>query len=478
MRSKLTAKLLLSVIGVTTLLCGGIFYITQKQKADAMSAAETAQALKERDEESARIAELEAKLNALSSSTAEKVVTATSTPSLAQRNEIAELQNQLNQLKSAQKKAIPLPAVLPPPPAVISTTPAPVVSTTLTTEDIAAKAKPSVVAIEARGGKGTGFVIDASGLILTNAHVVGNALGVTLTFADKKSVMGYVVAIDKDNDIAIVHVYDGGKYTPLVLGVSAADTLKQGASLYAFGYPFGLTGDVSFKDGTLSRELTYKEKGYIEMSNSIHPGNSGGPVLNNKGEVVGMSTMIYGYESAGVSMGETIKLAIPSDRLKSLYETLKSKQYTLTADQRSQIAQFEKFSGDFITTLLVIQDASIKYGAAFTDHVPSEIDDSMVLYEKASGQATTLMTNYPKQFPFSSSIPLQLNQLKRIATDMIETKDIARNLVASGVTDQASYSKYDELTKRIASTVQINNDLFTQSDNIEEQARTYFLSMH
>ncbi len=97
----------------------------------------------------------------------------------------------------------------------------------------------------------------------------------------------------------------------------------QGDDVFTLGYPFGLEGDVSFKEGTISRRISSNDTTYLETSAEIHPGNSGGPLVNKYGEVIGINTASYGQTIEGVIIGEAIKFAIPINIAKDIIPELK-----------------------------------------------------------------------------------------------------------------------------------------------------------
>ena len=144
---------------------------------------------------------------------------------------------------------------------------------------------------------GSGFIIDASGLVVTNAHVVNRATRITVTLTDGKSCDAEVVADDPVNDIALLRI----KNPPPNLRAIPCDNtgkLYLGETVIAVGNPFGLDSSISV--GTLSgkmRKFTYK--GHVIFSDIlqtdaiVYPGNSGGPLINIDGEVIGMNMSVY-----------------------------------------------------------------------------------------------------------------------------------------------------------------------------------------
>ncbi|HZI15712.1 MAG TPA: trypsin-like peptidase domain-containing protein [Myxococcus sp.] len=167
-----------------------------------------------------------------------------------------------------------------------------------------------------RQGAGSGFIIDPKGLVLTNNHVVEDAVSITIRLNDGRSYSGEVVGRDPLTDVALVKLKEKVENLPSVkLGDSNA--LRVGDWVVAIGNPFGLASSVSL--GIVSaraREIgasQYDE--FLQTDAAINPGNSGGPLFNMKGEVVGINTAIVGG-------GTGIGFAVPSNLVKALLPQL------------------------------------------------------------------------------------------------------------------------------------------------------------
>ena len=175
------------------------------------------------------------------------------------------------------------------------------------------------------GGQGSGFVYDAEGRIITNNHVVEDAVDITVTFIDGTIVPATVVGRDPYVDLAVIDVdMEGYLLKPLTLGNSSE--LLVGEHVVALGNPFGLAdsmtaGIVSAVGRQMPAPGRYVIVDVIQTDAAINPGNSGGPLLNMRGEVVGMNTAILSETRQFSGVG----FAIPSDtierELPSLIET-------------------------------------------------------------------------------------------------------------------------------------------------------------
>jgi len=206
----------------------------------------------------------------------------------------------------------------------------------LSNKEIVSRLKPSVVYVETSKASGSGFAISADGYILTNAHVVEDEDIVKIHTSTGMIFEASVVGRDEVVDLALLKVNDLSTKAAL-LGDS--DKVEQGDDVFTLGFPFGIKGDVSFKEGTISRKLVDGGASYLETSAEIHPGNSGGPLINKRGEVVGINTLSLGSSVKGVAVGETIKLAIPVNVAKNIITDLKGGRNVVLPKQPVKVAQ-------------------------------------------------------------------------------------------------------------------------------------------
>ncbi len=165
---------------------------------------------------------------------------------------------------------------------------------------------------------GSGIVIDGNGTILTNYHVIENAIKVTVSFEKGQSVEAQVVGKDPSDDLAILRFSpDGLRLHPLKLGNSS--TVQVGDPVYAIGNPFDLertltTGVVSALQRQITAPNGFTIDNVIQTDAPINPGNSGGPLLNANGEVIGINSQI---ETDGSDGSVGIGFSIPINTAKS-----------------------------------------------------------------------------------------------------------------------------------------------------------------
>ena len=188
-----------------------------------------------------------------------------------------------------------------------------------------AAVRPSLVLIETEGGdpdartddgQGTGVVVTDAAEILTALHVVANAGTITVRFADGTQAEATISSADEDNDIAVLEPDNvPGVIVPAVLGNPAAHRI--GSETFADGNPFGLYGSIS--TGVVSGlERSFRDPetevvhtGLIQIDAAVNPGNSGGPLLDRDGRVVGIVTALINPTEQHVFIG--IGLAVPID---------------------------------------------------------------------------------------------------------------------------------------------------------------------
>ena len=167
---------------------------------------------------------------------------------------------------------------------------------------------------------GSGFIIDPSGLIVTNNHVIANAVQITVTLSDNTALTAHVVGRDPISDLALLKV---DAKTPLPAAQWGDSThARVGDWVLAIGNPFGLGGTVT--SGIISATARDIHAGpyddFLQTDASINRGNSGGPMFNLKGEVIGINTAIFSPSGGSIGIG----FAIPSAVARPIVEQLKA----------------------------------------------------------------------------------------------------------------------------------------------------------
>ncbi len=166
---------------------------------------------------------------------------------------------------------------------------------------------------ERERGQGSGVLIDESGLVLTNAHVVERVDSVDVTLANGEQCDGVVIGTDSVTDLALVRLKNVGNQKAASLGDSEA--LEVGDWAIALGTPYGLERTVtlgivsSLHRNINSLGFSDKRLDLIQTDAAINPGNSGGPLVNDRGEVIGINTLVRSGPGAGLGFAIPINLA-------------------------------------------------------------------------------------------------------------------------------------------------------------------------
>jgi S1-C subfamily serine protease len=190
--------------------------------------------------------------------------------------------------------------------------------------EITRRVTPAVVSIGSRGGAGSGVIIRSDGVVLTNAHVVGQQAQVTVGLASGEEYTGRVLGRDVDMDLAVVQFQPREPVPAAALGDS--DQLQVGQSAIAIGNPLGFERTVtSGIVSALNRSLRPGLDELIQTDAAINPGNSGGPLLDSSGRVIGINTAVVGGQAvrgpAVVGLGFAVPINLGRDVAEQLLTT-------------------------------------------------------------------------------------------------------------------------------------------------------------
>lgn len=181
-------------------------------------------------------------------------------------------------------------------------------------------------------GAGSGSVINRQGHVLTNYHVVEDAREIQVTLSSGKSYSAEVVGTDPDQDIAVLKIdAPANELFPVLMGTS--DGLRVGQRVYTLGNPFGLdgtltTGIISNLNRTLPSRTGREMKSIIQTDAAMNPGNSGGPLLDTSGQMIGMNVAIATKSGQSAGLG----FAIPVNRIRQIVPQLIEHGKVIRAD--------------------------------------------------------------------------------------------------------------------------------------------------
>jgi 2-alkenal reductase len=237
-----------------------------------------------------------------------------------------------------------------------------VFSTDITTliTDVVEKAEPSVVKVvgvipgqqtffgmsDDQQVSGSGFIVTADGYVITNNHVVDSTNQVNVILSDGSAIPAKIVSTDIFSDLAVLKV-EGKMPGVAVLGDS--DNLKPGESVIAIGSPLGdfrnsvTVGVISATGRTLDTGNGYEMENLIQTDAAINNGNSGGPLVNLAGEVIGINTLVVRGEGMGSAIAEGLGFAIPSNTARLITEQIIQKGYFARPYMGVQIQRINPF---------------------------------------------------------------------------------------------------------------------------------------
>ncbi len=193
-------------------------------------------------------------------------------------------------------------------------------ATPATVSELVRNVENGIVVITTDTGLGTGFIIDADGRIVTNAHVVERLSTVTVELADETVYEANVLGVDELADVAVIQIPDKRLFHPIPLGDSSL--AQVGDEVVVIGYPVGLK---TVTTGIVSAKLPIGGVEHIQTDAAINPGNSGGPLLNSAGQVIGVNAFKAEETNSGRPI-DNIGFAIAINEVKSRLDSLTAGQ--------------------------------------------------------------------------------------------------------------------------------------------------------
>jgi serine protease Do len=173
---------------------------------------------------------------------------------------------------------------------------------------------------------GSGVIISQDGYIITNNHVVENTTDISIVLADGTTVPARLVGRDAFSDMAVLQISSDS--IPAIAQLGNSDNLKPGESVIAIGSPLGdfkntvTAGVISATERMVDMDQNYQMEGLIQTDAAINQGNSGGPLVNLAGEVIGINTLIVRGGNYGNAIAEGLGFAIPSNKARAISDQL------------------------------------------------------------------------------------------------------------------------------------------------------------
>ncbi|MBL9133173.1 MAG: trypsin-like peptidase domain-containing protein [Verrucomicrobiaceae bacterium] len=190
--------------------------------------------------------------------------------------------------------------------------------------------------VESVPGIGSGVIISADGLVVTNYHVIENVNGIMVKTSTEVEYPVAVLGADPDRDIALLRIESTRRDFP-ALSFANSDNVAVGQIVFAVGNPFGLSGTVT--QGIISardRHLSDSQPNYLQTDTVINPGNSGGPLVNIHGQIIGINVAIYRGDQ-NVRAWQGVGLAVPANDAKMVVDMIKESQVRKTTIGRGYL---------------------------------------------------------------------------------------------------------------------------------------------
>ena len=281
---------------------------------------------------------------------------------------------------------------------------------------------------------GSGFIIDASGLVVTNNHVIDNAENITVTLHDGREFTATVKGRDRETDLAVLQLDGGGAKLPFV-EFGDSDSARVGDWVIAIGNPFGLGGTVTV--GIVSARNRDINSGqyddFIQTDAAINRGNSGGPLFDLDGKVVGVNTAIYSQTGGSVGVG----FAVPADladtvvtQLLSFGETRRGWLGVSIDDVTPELAVSLKLRAPKGAVVTVVRPNSPASDAGL------EPNDVILLFNRQEIASVRDLTRAVADTPIGSTVPMEVLRDGRkitvqVRVDRRETRMLASNALGS-----------------------------------------------
>ena len=277
---------------------------------------------------------------------------------------------------------------------------------------------------------GSGFIVDASGIVVTNNHVIDNADDITVTLHDGREFSATVQGRDRETDLAVLQLDGGGVKFPYV-SFGDSDAARVGDWVIAIGNPFGLGGSVTV--GIISARNRDINSGqyddFIQTDAAINRGNSGGPLFDMSGKVVGVNTAIYSQTGGSVGVG----FAVPADladsvvtQLLSFGETRRGWLGVSIDDVTPELAQTMNLRAPKGAVVTVVRPNSPAADAGL------EPNDVILLFNRREIASVRDLTRAVADTPIGSTVPMEVLRDGRrltvqVRVDRRETRMLAAN---------------------------------------------------
>ncbi len=240
------------------------------------------------------------------------------------------------------------------------------------------QASPAVVSIQSRTGNGSGSIIEARGLILTNAHVVRGSTTVNVILSDKRQFRGVVIGSSRNPDLAVIRL-EGVTTNLPTIQIASSSGIQVGQRAFAIGNPFGRFAG-TLTTGIISR--IDSDRKLLQTDAALNPGNSGGPLLNSRAELVGVNTAIFTASSGNSGIG----LAIEADTVKQFIAAVRQGAIANNPNPTVASPNVLNLDGTAIASVLTASDNTLPDGSYYkTYQFQAQAGQSVVIEMRGNG---------------------------------------------------------------------------------------------
>lgn len=240
------------------------------------------------------------------------------------------------------------------------------------------QASPAVVSIQSPSGSGSGSIIEARGLVLTNAHVVRGSTTVNVILSDKRQFRGVVIASSRNPDLAVIRL-EGVTTNLPTIQIASSNGIQVGQRAFAIGNPFGRFAG-TLTTGIISR--IDSDRKLLQTDAALNPGNSGGPLLNSRAELVGVNTAIFTASSGNSGIG----LAIEADTVKQFIAAVRQGAIANNPTPAIVSPTILNLDGNAIASVLTASDNTLPDGSYYKAYqFQGKAGQSLVIEMRGNG---------------------------------------------------------------------------------------------
>ncbi len=280
-------------------------------------------------------------------------------------------------------------------------------------------------------GLGSGVIVESSGLIITNNHVVGKADEIRVTLSDKREFKAKLIGTDPKTDIAVVRIEATGLPT---MSWADSDKLEVGEFVLAVGNPFGLTQTVTLGIvSALGRAAGIAEyEDFIQTDAAINPGNSGGALVNVQGELVGINTAIFSQSGGNMGIGFAVPSNMAQSIMAQLVQTGKVVRGWLGVSIQELTPELASQFGIGDTKGVLVSDVMDDSPAKKAGF---ERADVIVQYDGKSMDSPTHLRNAVAQTPVGKKVTVKIIRDKKPKTIELAIAEQPKSMTQSGEED-------------------------------------------